>query len=819
MDEIGVEGEKALILLALHRSSAKYGYELSHKSLSHLFMLAKKEGNESPLHRLCRSPFFLMKACWLYEHAPYFLFFDGERHEELNEYIIQFASKYESQFLNLRFPTDNWTALKGPRRVKAVTFWENQILDPVSMLERALHDNIEGLELSFDFHPFNYTRLLPEELSSEKRVEIKEACIKSGIRIDIHSPIVGPYAPSPDPKKGKQLFFDPLKCFELLCETIELAKDIGAGSVVVHLIDNSDPEKLADLVRQAEGSAVRVTIENYCQTQKRQDSSFFIASIDKIYSLLPDEVRKNNFGITIDVGHFNIEGEDPLVAVEMIGRYCLTNGIYLRVHATDNYGKLLFSPPSYSADVHGNVSGRGINISAVIKLLRSMGHRFDVVAEQIRPLTPEDIETIHQAQTSHIGDSFEAIVSKGIEALSTIGLEALITPDITKEKAYQFLAGLEGVPALREHLIYRKIQDKKYLSVDEVKKISLEFMKMPSQYKEGLMEYIDDLLLPIQTESGSIQKNELDLICQNICGALFGSINNDHLELIFEQQRICDRDEIICEQGSIGSEMYLIKEGEVKVYINGSPMAVLGPGEIFGEISLFYNVKRTATIKAGKDKTTLGILTRNGLEILLKSNQPHSYDLIYRLYAILPDRLRNLNDKYKTAIEALRLILDGDGSGSIPMLDNLSGEATPRMDLFPSFAQEEAKKIFTDTLAFDADQLVFAEGDKGDGAYYILEGKVKAVTFSSDYEEIVLGELEKGEIFGEMALIDDKPRSTSILTVTPCRLAFIRKDAFTEFIELRTDLSFRMMGYICLTLFWRILRLDKVYADIKKSFK
>ncbi|MBW1912305.1 MAG: cyclic nucleotide-binding domain-containing protein [Deltaproteobacteria bacterium] len=56
--------------------------------------------------------------------------------------------------------------------------------------------------------------------------------------------------------------------------------------------------------------------------------------------------------------------------------------------------------------------------------------------------------------------------------------------------------------------------------------------------------------------------------------------------------------------------------------------------------------------------------------------------------------------------------------------------------------------------------------------------------------------LEKGEIFGEMALIDDKPRSTSILTVTPCRLAFIRKDAFTEFIELRTDLSFRMMGYI-----------------------
>jgi len=100
-----------------------------------------------------------------------------------------------------------------------------------------------------------------------------------------------------------------------------------------------------------------------------------------------------------------------------------------------------------------------------------------------------------------------------------------------------------------------------------------------------------------------------------------------------------------------------------------------------------------------------------------------------------------------------------------------------------------------------------------------VEGKVKAVTFSSDYKEIELGELDEGEVFGEMALIDNKPRSASILTVTPCKVAFIDNKAFNEFMESRSELAFRLMGFICLSLFWRILRLDKFYADIKKAFK
>jgi hypothetical protein len=83
---------------------------------------------------------------------------------------------------------------------------------------------------------------------------------------------------------------------------------------------------------------------------------------------------------------------------------------------------------------------------------------------------------------------------------------------------YQFLAGFLGVQALKEHLVYRRIQTKKHLSVEEAKRISEDFTQMPRGLKRDLTAYIDDLLLPIQSENGTVQKTQVDLIsaCTNI---------------------------------------------------------------------------------------------------------------------------------------------------------------------------------------------------------------------------------------------------------------------------------------------------------------
>jgi CRP-like cAMP-binding protein/sugar phosphate isomerase/epimerase len=814
---MGLDEEEALTLLAHHKSSIKYGYDLSAKTLRRVFDLATKKANESPLFKLIKSPFFLMKTCWLYEHAPYFYFYGESSSKDIESLVIDFAELYQKDFLKNRVAVDAWKRSKNPRRVVATTFWESNIIDPILLIKKIKDFNLEGLELCIDFHPFNYSKLLPEELTKEKREMVKEACLRGGIKLDIHSPIVGPYTPSPDPSKGTQRFFNPTRCLEVQYDTIDLARDVGAGSVVFHLIDGNDLKKLAGLIERAGGSDLRITIENYCQTRERQTSEMFLACANEIYNSLTKEVRERNFGITMDLGHLNIDGQDPLVGAERIGSWCAQNNVYLRVHATDNYGNLLFSPPAFSADVHSNVSGRGVNNALVIKLLRSMGLQFDAVAEQIQPLTPEDIATINGAQTCQLDKTYASFVTEGRRSLSTAELGALIETDILGERAYQFLAGLEGVTALREYLVYRKIQEKKNLSVDEAKRISQEFIKMPQKLRADLTTYIDDLLLPIQGETGSIQKKVMDMVCHNISGAVFGAISNEHLNLIFDRDRIYQEGETICEQGSLGQEMFYLKEGEVAVYINGSALALLAPGEIFGEMSLFYNISKSATLKAASEKTKVGVLTRRRLENLFKTDQPYAHDLIYRLYRILPRRLRNLNDKYTSAIRALHLIFEGDEE-KIPRLEQITIDIKhDQVDLFPTLSKDEITSIYSKMESFDAGQTVFSEGGKGDGAYFIVEGKVKVIAQSKDFKEILLGELGAGEIFGEMSLIDDSPRSATVVTRAPSKIAYIEKRPFNRFIETRSALAYRFMGFICLSLFRHILRLDKLYSDIKKN--
>jgi CRP-like cAMP-binding protein/sugar phosphate isomerase/epimerase len=816
--KLGFKDDEALILLASHKSQMKYGYRLSLDTLKHILGLSQGNSRFSPIKNLIKSPFLYAKTGWLYEHAPYFVFYNKYEQEELDSYILKFVESYQSLFLTSRAAFDLQEKLTDPRRVLASSFWEKEIWDPVEMILWAARNNLAGLELNVDFHPFNYAKLLPEEFSEEKRQDVKNATLRSGIKLDIHSPIVGPYSPFPNPDNGKPLFYDPLECLQPQRETIFLARDIGAGSVIVHLIDLSGIKEMANLIMTSAGSPVRVTIENYCETRERQDADTFISFLNEVCNLLPKEVIRDNLGVTLDVGHLNIEGEDPLIGAEKIGRWCKDKEVFLRMHATDNYGKLLFSPPHYSADVHGNVSGKGINNSYIIKLLRYMGLDFDVLAEQIQPLTPDDIALIDQAQRFPIKESYESAVEKGNKRLSTVKIDSIINQETKKEKAYQFLAGIEDVGSLREYLLYRKIQIKKYFSVDEARKSSLEFMKSPQSFKLELMEYIDDLLAPVQRETGLIDRSKMDLIYQNISGALFGRVNKENLNQIFYRTKTFNQGDIVFEQYSKGTEIYYIKEGEVSAIIDGLNLATLGAGEIFGEISLFYNIKRTTSIKVTKDNTKIGILPRDEFEDILVKNRRYAYDLIYRLFNTLPHRLRNLNEKYKTAMITLRHFLESD-LGEDQRLENMISQSQFVKTSLPNLSLDDIEKLFVDKRAFGTDEEIFAEGDTGDGVYFILGGKVRVITLGGDLKEVVLGELEAGQIFGEMALIDDKPRSASVIPSTPCEVAFMSKKKFDYLIQTKSDLAYRFMSSVCLSIFRHTLRLNTFYLKVKKEFQ
>ena len=84
---------------------------------------------------------------------------------------------------------------------------------------------------------------------------------------------------------------------------------------------------------------------------------------------------------------------------------------------------------------------------------------------------------------------------------------------------------------------------------------------------------------------------------------------------------------------------------------------------------------------------------------------------------------------------------------------------------------------------YDRDQVIFREHENGDVAYIIANGQVQ-ITKESDNGPKVLGVLEKGAMFGEMALIDNKPRMASAKAINgPVELLIVSKANFQKKME------------------------------------
>lgn len=84
--------------------------------------------------------------------------------------------------------------------------------------------------------------------------------------------------------------------------------------------------------------------------------------------------------------------------------------------------------------------------------------------------------------------------------------------------------------------------------------------------------------------------------------------------------------------------------------------------------------------------------------------------------------------------------------------------------------------------SFNQGQTIFREGDPGDQLYIVSEGQVDIVTDSQLLETV-----KPGGILGEMALIDDKPRSATAIARTDCVLAPVSRQHFLTLVE-RTPL-------------------------------
>jgi CRP/FNR family transcriptional regulator, cyclic AMP receptor protein len=92
---------------------------------------------------------------------------------------------------------------------------------------------------------------------------------------------------------------------------------------------------------------------------------------------------------------------------------------------------------------------------------------------------------------------------------------------------------------------------------------------------------------------------------------------------------------------------------------------------------------------------------------------------------------------------------------------------------------------------------IFAKGDPGSGLMAVLWGSVKISVPTADGREAVLNIINPGEIFGEMALLDGRPRSADAVAMDDCELMVIDRRDFIPFLREQPDIALKFIEILC----------------------
>jgi CRP/FNR family cyclic AMP-dependent transcriptional regulator len=92
---------------------------------------------------------------------------------------------------------------------------------------------------------------------------------------------------------------------------------------------------------------------------------------------------------------------------------------------------------------------------------------------------------------------------------------------------------------------------------------------------------------------------------------------------------------------------------------------------------------------------------------------------------------------------------------------------------------------------------IFEKGDPGTALFAVHAGTVKIGVPSADGREAVFNLMREGEIFGEIALLDGRPRTAGAITMTDCELMVIERRDFIAFVHQYPEVALKLIEVLC----------------------
>jgi CRP-like cAMP-binding protein len=273
---------------------------------------------------------------------------------------------------------------------------------------------------------------------------------------------------------------------------------------------------------------------------------------------------------------------------------------------------------------------------------------------------------------------------------------------------------------------------------------------------------------------------------------------------------------IIVEGKQNADRFYIIRAGKVRVFkevevVEEEGGNVLGPGDFFGVVSTMSSHSHIETAQALTDVTLISV-QKDQYGLLIERNAPVAMKIILafsRRMRYLDEALTRLTLKNTADNDPSHLFKVAEHYARLSQFNQAfyayyqylrycpTGQnakvAKERMAKIKPYAKavylEQSNEDFN--RRYPKDTMVFSEGQPGQELYIIQKGSVK-ITKIVDNNEVLLAVLKQGDIFGEMSLLEDKPRSASAIAFEDAYLLAVNKANFELMVKNQPQIVTRL---------------------------
>lgn len=301
-------------------------------------------------------------------------------------------------------------------------------------------------------------------------------------------------------------------------------------------------------------------------------------------------------------------------------------------------------------------------------------------------------------------------------------------------------------------------------------------------------------------QTDALQTNVLEWANELRSMDLFRHFGDDQLFLMAQlvHHQKTKHAEVVFREGQVGQDLYLVRDGMIhitrKTPVGTQILTTLGPGSIFGEISFLDGGDRSATAFSVGTGNIFVIRTRD-LEPVLASNRELGVSLLWSFWHTLSAKVRAANSQMSELFEAPERPIEParpDAGQPVQLSEDAKlnilreqGLSAQELRLLAKYSHEEH---------FESGQRIFAEGESGECLYIVLEGRIRISRTIPSMGEECLAILDRGEVFGEMALIDEQPRSADAMAHTGgCTVFSISRTLLEEVLSMDPDAAIQFL--------------------------